>query len=173
MYSFRKSLVAIAGLLVIVVALAALLPLSGRGQGKGGPKRGPRNFYLTQAFVKGDEPLTACAEGFHMASLWEIHDPSNLSYDTALGFTKADSGFGPPTGTDARGWVRTGFDATTDAVAGRGNCNAWTTGVSGGEMAGTAVSLSFSWADPALAVSPWTPLLVACGSSSRVWCVQD
>jgi hypothetical protein len=27
-----------------------------------------------------------CAVGYHMASLWEIHEPSNLRYDTALGF---------------------------------------------------------------------------------------
>ena len=31
-----------------------------------------------------------------MASMWEIHDPSDLRYDTDLGLTLADSGSGPP-----------------------------------------------------------------------------
>ena len=40
-----------------------------------------------------------------MASLGEIHDTSNLRYDTDLGLTLADSGFGPPI---VFGWIRTG-----------------------------------------------------------------
>jgi hypothetical protein len=85
--------------------------------------KGPRKFYLTKTFTHtGAETLSACAAGYHMASLWEIHDPTNLRYDTELGFTESDSGFGPPT---HGGWIRTGGAANTVGGAGVGNCNAW------------------------------------------------
>ena len=171
MFSFKKSVIALVGIFVLIVVLTALLPLVSQGQGKSG--KGPRRFYLTQTIANGGQPLTACADGYHMASLWEMHDPSNLEYETSLGFTKADSGFGPPTGSNARGWVRTGFEASTTAIAGQGNCNAWTVDVSSGDLAGTTVSFTFNWDDPAVAVSPWQSSLLACGSSARVWCVQD
>ena len=50
--------------------------------------KGPRKFYLTQALHNGAQALSACAQGYHMASLWEIHDTSNLRYDTDLGLTR-------------------------------------------------------------------------------------
>ena len=57
----------------------------------------PRNFYLTKTTThNGDTPLSACDTGYHMAALWEIHDPTNLRYDTGHGLTAADSGFGAP-----------------------------------------------------------------------------
>jgi hypothetical protein len=59
--------------------------------------KGPRKFYLTKPFHKADQALSVCAEGYHMASLWEIHDTSNLRYDRELGLTTVDSGFVPPT----------------------------------------------------------------------------
>ena len=68
---------------------------------------GPREFYLTKTSFDGAHALTACASGFHMASLWEIFNVSVLEYDTSLGFTSADSGFGPP--TVQNGWIRTGY----------------------------------------------------------------
>ena len=86
-------------------------------------KKGLRTFYLTKDFHDGSQALTACAPGFHMASLWEIFDPSNLRYDATLGFTRDDSGSGPPQGSF--GWIRTGTGATTSNFAGVGNCNAW------------------------------------------------
>ncbi len=59
--------------------------------------KGPRKFYLTKTLHTGAQALSACATGYHMASLWEIHDPTNLRYNTELGFTSgSDSGFGPP-----------------------------------------------------------------------------
>ena len=58
---------------------------------------GTRQFYLTSALAIGDEALTACAAGYHMASLWEITDLSNLRYNTSLGQASGDSGQGPPT----------------------------------------------------------------------------
>ena len=79
--------------------LAALLPLSGLGQTavESPLKRDARrSFYLTKTTHTGAQALAACAEGYHMASLWEILNPSNLRYDTELGVVVGDSGFGPP-----------------------------------------------------------------------------
>jgi hypothetical protein len=88
------------------------------------PDSGPRMFYLTQTAVPGDQALTACAVGYHMASLWEIHEPSNLRYNTRLGVTQDDSGFGPPTGME--GWMRTGSVNNVQNQPGLANCNSWT-----------------------------------------------
>ena len=85
MFSFKKSLLGLVGLLVIVGALATLMPLVSRGQGGNPFDRDTRkSFYLTKTSHNGSQVLTACAEGYHMASLWEIFDTSNLRYDTAL-----------------------------------------------------------------------------------------
>lgn len=84
--------------------IVTLTPLASRGQGK--QQRGGRKFYLTRDRYDGSHALSACADGYHMASLW-ILDPSNLSYDTNLGISLADAGFGPP--VVAPGWIRTGF----------------------------------------------------------------
>jgi hypothetical protein len=72
---------------------------------------GQRQYYLSKNIARGHQPTTACATGYHMASLWEIADPSNLLYNTTLGRTRADSGLSPTTGDT--GWVRTGFIADT------------------------------------------------------------
>jgi hypothetical protein len=75
-----------------------------------------RKFYLAQGGFTGSQALTACAVGYHMASLWEIFEVSTPRYDTTLGATTDDSGFGPPkfSGVDnlqfvGAGYIRTGF----------------------------------------------------------------
>jgi hypothetical protein len=176
MFSFSKSLAALAGLLVIVVGLATLMPFAGRGQGnspKVAPPFAPRKFYLTQTTRDGSQALAACAGGYHMASLWEIHDPSNLHYDTTLGFTLADSGSGPPSSPLASGWIRTGSQSSATGVPGVGNCQAWTSNSSADR--GTEVFLPDVWNSPGVTlVSPWfTPLPSTCDNTRRVWCVQD
>lgn len=70
----------------------------------------PRQFYLTTSTFNGSQPLRACAAGYHFASFWEILDPSNLVYNTTLGYQNADSGFGPP--TNVTGFIRSGFGAS-------------------------------------------------------------
>ena len=150
------------------------------------PKWSARGFYLTKELVQGDKALTACAAGYHMASLGEIFAPSTLRYDTTLGFTTSDSGFGPPGGTVSAGWFRTG--GTNDLPGtpkgyGR-NCQGWT---SGDSFAGGTL-LVFGPPDigpSGLSYSPWvvtisrplpgnTPIpSVSCGQRSHVWCVQD
>jgi hypothetical protein len=126
MFSFKRSLIALVGVLVVVVALAAMMPLVSRGQGGNPFNRDTRkSYYLTQTTHNGSQPLTACAAGYHMASLWEIFDTSNLKYDTALGAVSNDSGSGPPTVVIVAGhilnagWIRTGGAVPAGATRAR------------------------------------------------------
>jgi hypothetical protein len=169
MFSFKKSLVGLLGLLLIVGALAALLPLVGRGQGGVNPlTRDPRKaFYLTQTTHLGDEVLTACAEGYHMASLWEILDPSNFKYNTTLGAVRGDSGAGPP--ANSHGWIRTGNDASTGNFIVI-NCRAWTTiHLDFGPVAW----LDSEWSSAARNISPWQTSSSDCNISNAVWCAEN
>ena len=172
MFSFKRSLIALVGILAIVGTLATLMPLISLGQSGNPLTRDPRkSYYLTQTQHNGGHALSACAAGYHMASLWEIHDPSNLRYDTQLGLTQDDSGFGPPTGFGAVGWVRTGFAANSSATAGQTNCNAWTS--TSLAVGGTLVLLVSDWESTADNVSPWNATVSSCSSPRSVWCMQD
>ena len=178
MYSFKKSVLAFIGLLIIFGAIAAVLPLASRGQG--GPskqQRGARKYYLTQGQYDGSEALSACADGYHMASLWEILDPSNLSYDTSLGGTVADSGFGPPNGS---GWIRTGFLASAGTpgadgtiTPGAANCEAWTSASSEGRGTTALIPVYGDTENEVTLISPWVARTTTCSARPRVWCVQD
>jgi hypothetical protein len=102
-----------------------------------------RHFYLTSANYSTNQALTACAAGYHMASLWEILNVSKLVYDyDHLSAKKLDdSGWGPPSGWN--GWVRTGYISSGDNIAGNGNCRNWSS-VSSGDY-GVSVRLSRYW----------------------------
>jgi hypothetical protein len=130
--------------------------------------KGPRKFYLTQTAHDGAQALSACAEGYHMASIGEIRDTSNLRYDTDLGVTAPDSGFGPIVDF---GWIRTGTNPLTANVPGVANCGAWNVAVPG--AFGTRVEPFSGWNSAGITTSPWTPATHPCNSLSRVWCVQD
>ncbi len=125
---------------------------------------GPRQFYLTpSAAFQGDQALTACAPGYHTASLWEIHDPSTLRYNTTLGYIdpSADPGLGPP--VDTQGWIR--------GLAAGENCQGWTS-ASGGEFGSSGFLVGF-WSLPINRTQPWNGGGVPCDTMNRVWCVQD
>lgn len=129
-----------------------------------------RRYYLTKSAYIGSDALTACAEGFHMASLFEILDPTALEYDTTLGVTQDDSGKGPP--IDAAyggGWVRTGwFDRSTPDVG--ANCNSWTSGDSG--HWGTVATPG--WGSTSPKVGGWfIHHYEACNGPAPTWCIQD
>jgi len=143
-----------------------------------GSTSGLRQFYLSTAAVSGDQAATTCAEGYHFASMWEIADPSNLKYNTSLGSTSPDSGAGPPSqlvgpgySIPAQGWVRTGYESSTEAVAGRGNCDAWSTRER--TRSGTVAHLTSDWAGGAQDVGVWNADVRFCSNFVRVWCVQD
>jgi hypothetical protein len=126
-----------------------------------------REYYLTYASVSdATHALTACASGYHMASLWEILDTSSLKYNTGLGAARDDSGQGPP--AFFGGWVRTGDGSGNTSTPGQGNCNAWTS-TSGN---GTYARLPSDWAS-AKNIYVWQTNATSCSSDARVWCVQD
>jgi hypothetical protein len=127
-----------------------------------------RRFYLTPASVTGANVLTACGPGFHMASLWEIHEPSSLQYDASLGAGAPDLGLGPP--SDYLGWIRTGANSE-DPEPGAKHCNQWTSASAG--ASGTIAMLSDNWLANNAATWPWIAVVESCASGRPVWCVED
>ena len=73
----------------------------------------PKMYYLTRNSFDGGDAIKACDPRFHMASISEIKDPSNLQYATrstpAYDAPPYDQVFGPPSDDMGYiGWVRTG-----------------------------------------------------------------
>lgn len=179
MFSFKRSMTAIVFIAALVGSIATLMPLMSRGQGH--TPFGPRRFYLTENSFTGSQALTACAAGYHMSSMWEIVDPSNLKYDTSLGATTADSGFGPPTlvvvNADLifnRGWVRTGARSSSLSAGDPGlrNCDAYTSDAE--NAVGTVAWLPRDWATTLLhPTAPFDVEVAVCSTPQQVWCVQD
>jgi hypothetical protein len=151
----------LAATLLVVVALTIGHPAPAHA--------GPKKFYLTVDTFQGNQALTACDNGFHMASLWEIHNICNLRYDTKRGLTQDDSGDGPP--SVGSGWVRTGGPASGSSSAGFGNCDAWTSNAS--TDFGTLAGLHNNWTLPAQVVSPWVTGTRPCDFAAPVWCIKD
>ena len=127
---------------------------------------GVREYYLTTGFYNGGNASTACVSGYHMASLWEILNPSHLEYNTTLGFTLADSGAGP---THYPGWVRTGFTSENSNTVGRANCDAWSTTAGYGTRADLPDTWDAGWED----MHVWNVETDLCTTGYRVWCVED
>jgi len=131
-----------------------------------------RHFYLTPDLAyNGAAALTACDAGFHMASIWEIADVTNLIYDTGRGYIGADSGLGAP--SYVTGWARTGYyQASGEDTPGIGNCQLWTS--SSNTDRGSVAYLSADWlTDPRIGGTEWTYMLFTCNTLRRVWCVED
>jgi len=128
-----------------------------------------RRYYLTQTSGDGATPLSACATGFHMASLIEILDGSNLTYDTALGVTSDDSGEGPP--SIAAGWIRTGWFGDSSSVPGMGNCAEWSSGSL--ENFGTGAFFRTDWTFPGESRTPWAAGTQFCSTPAGAWCIED
>jgi hypothetical protein len=166
---------------LVVVGLLAYLTLTGKraaasetgtsGEASLAQSTGMRQFYLTPGIgVQGNQARTACAAGYHMASIWELAAPSNLKYNTSLGANWDDNGQGPP--TNHYGWVRTGYTASSTGGAGVANCDAWNS-TSG---TGTYVWLHALWTDTSALgedVGVWSTDLDSCASVRPVWCIED
>jgi hypothetical protein len=165
-----RGLVAVLSLVLLVVNLGAYLARDPAGVAASGAEAsqaastGLRHYYLTKTSHDGAGALGACAAGYHMASLWEILDPSNFQYNTELGLTEGDSGQGP---TIWSGWVRTGTMADVGAQPGEGNCYGWAEADSGAN--GTLVGLSWGNQD----FHTWYSLTLPCNLLRPVWCVED
>jgi hypothetical protein len=136
---------------------------------------------LTKNTITGSKVLTACASGYHFASIWEILNTSDLHYNTSLGRTNINSGNGAPAlssntnFTDAAyGWIRTG--APDDP-----NCLKWTS--SNGTDTGSAGVLTIpTGAQPQWSVDNGTITgsAISCDGTFSgtplpvgVWCVQN
>jgi hypothetical protein len=132
---------------------------------------GKPHFYLTDATYETNQVKTACATGYHMASLWEILDVSNLiyDYDHPAAHVKDDSGQGPP--SYWYGWIRTGQDSSGSGTTGSGNCLNWTT--TGSSEYGVAVRLSRTWETAPGDIFTWDATSFSCGFLGEVWCVKD
>src|ERR1700730_18042199 len=102
--------------LVAIVAFALLSHNVGNAQGTVFTSTAPiRGYYLTKSTITGSKVLTACASGYHFASIWEILNTSDLHYNTTLRRTNVNSGNGAPAYTSHSttadvpyGWIRTG-----------------------------------------------------------------
>jgi hypothetical protein len=168
----RALVVGLACVLVVAVLLGFLTLTGGNAsasevQAPQTASTGMRQFYLTTASLNGDEVLDACAAGYHMASLWEIADPSNLVYNTDLGSHLSDSGQGPPA---MSGWVRTGYISGTE-VTGRANCSLWTSDSSGDW--GSYALLHSEWDGGHDELGVWSVSTGICSGQHRVWCIED
>jgi hypothetical protein len=128
---------------------------------------GMRQFYLSEYSSDGDAALAICAAGYHMASLWEIVDPTNLKYNPSLGRESADSGQGPP--SDQVGWVRTGYSSDNSTTSGLANCSAW----SNLNGLGTVLNLHDYWTNGGQDIGVWNAGTADCELSRSVWCVED
>lgn len=135
-----------------------------------------KQYYLSTENVMGGEVGRVCRPGFHMASLWEIFDTSNLRYSQELGLEILDQGSGPPAGI--WGWVRTGWTTTAGSTEGsskpgQAHCFLW--GNSTDDYSGTRVRLPNEWgkAIRASKVAPWEADAKRCNSRQHVWCVED
>ena len=181
----RGLVMALSCALAIVTLLACLMltgesaVASGReasGETSLAQSTGMRQLYLTESAYEGNEAITACVEGYHFASLWEITDPSNLKYNTTWGEASDDSGQGPPTviGSStipAQGWVRTGYSENSSSTQGETNCSAWTDGTSGEN--GSVVRLVSDWTSGYQDIGVWEVFYATCNNSLRVWCIED
>jgi hypothetical protein len=176
--NLTRGLVTLLALALLVVALLGYLTWGQRDAAASGlqaplaSSAGMRQYYLTKNDYNGADADTACASGYHMASLWEILDPSNLKYDTDLGMVRDDSGQGPPTFPYFGGWVRTGYYDNTSATPGMGNCDAWISSSSGDY--GTTAYLPNDW-EAGQDIHVWEVDTATCDTAVflRVWCVAD
>lgn len=126
---------------------------------------GRPRYYLTEEFHTADQAPAACVSGFHMASVWEIREPSNFQYDERRGFNFPDSGSGLPSG--AFGWIRTGYGSDASDSPGSGNCMAWTSTEISDK--GTQLYYSTDWNDRI----DWNAVTRSCNGTQLVWCVED
>jgi hypothetical protein len=180
-YGPRSGVMALLTVAVLVTAFLGYLVLRPKGAAAGAQaiemqtaqsSYAPlRQYYLTSSYAyNGSQATSACAAGYHMASLWEILDPSNLRYNTSLGDSRADSGMGPP--TVSFGWVRTGHNNDTGTTPGQANCNSWSS--SSGAHSGTTVRLATDWSDATQQdMFVWDVGVRACSDTAPVWCVAD
>lgn len=177
MVTLSNTLRAAVALMVLLVMASLLAHISSASSPAVVLTTPARGYYVTigTAGFDGAHALKACTAGYHLASMYEIADTTNLTYRKALGYNQDDSGNGPPWG--AFGWVRTGNNATTGGTIsseGHVNCNNWTSNAS--TDYGTAMVIlepSYGLSAPHYNMGPWTVVAVSCDQAYFAWCVQN
>jgi hypothetical protein len=130
-------------------------------------RRALRRFYLTVVTSLGAGASFICSPGFHMASAFELLDPSRLEYAGALGEPADDAGSGPVANFEGR--VRTGLPASTTA-----NCLAWTSFNAAHMGAQLILAPPASWNAAGTQHAPWrVETARPCSGDARVWCIED
>ena len=119
-----------------------------------------QSYYLTSGEFNAVEAPSACIDGYHFASIWEIADPSNLQYNNDIPESIHIGDYGPPTG--APGWVRIGTMDTAD------ECTDWTSAAH--TQSGKVASLNV---DSLIGGGGWNLNVQTCDERGLVWCVSD
>ena len=161
-----KNLIPVGFAVLLLVALASWLTRDSINASAIRSTAPARLFYLTPNQVNGSQALTACTTGYHMASFYEIHETSNLTYNTTLGFAEDDDGLGPPT---AEGWARTGSNTNVGTLGGQANCNVWTSN----SITDNGSTFFLNDIPSVSNTGLWEPTVRACENNFRVWCVQN
>jgi hypothetical protein len=130
-----------------------------------------RRYYLTPNQLQGNHGANDCAFGFHMASIFELLDLSDLEYDRTRGYLLNDIGSGPP---EAQGWARPGTNggATTSCSTGQINSPPW----SSNSATSDGVVVTPIWGSFATSTDStprWRSQVMQCDDAFRVWCVED
>jgi len=144
----------IIGLMFFATDLAA--------QRSGGPPF-VKSYYLSMDPVTGDQVLFQCADGYHLANIWEIYNMSSLSYNAQLGQTD-DSGVGPPEGV--RGWMATGSPVWA-------NCENWTAIEGAGVFGELQLGRLMDWGGQPNITDGWMIEHHPCNHPIPVWCASD
>ena len=163
-------------LLILYLAYSSIRPASASELQTVQFVPGRRHFYLTKIAYNGAhaDDSSVCAIGYHFASLWELLDPSELVYNSTLGWNWddvsliGDMGMGPP--GSSSGWIRTGSYSQPFTDPGIGNCYAWSSDL--GTDSGTVVYLESNW-NIASNTFGWHTGYGYCNTSYLVWCVED
>jgi len=128
-------------------------------------RRSYRRYYLTDTgFVSATSVPTACAAGYHLASLYELAPGNALQYNSNLGDGPAGNGdTGPPAPfNNYLGWHASGTNAAGDT------CSGWSTNSSAqtGRAGGYTI-------DETTGFPTWRSLTVDCDLTAQVWCIED
>jgi hypothetical protein len=149
--------------------------------GPQGAAAGGARVITINGSANGTGALDACPADYHMASMWEIREPSALRYEpTGYLFPNIDHGDGPPGGVVA--WVRTGTGRNANGgFTNPPNCRMWTS-VATGDF-GALASLTALWnpepsglgipATYSVPAAVWVIKEEACDQPHPVWCVKD
>ena len=136
-------------------------------------------YYLTVNGFTGGDAIKACDPRFHMASISEIQDPSNLQYASrstpAYDAPAYDQGWGTP--SNHMGWVRSGvYSQSGFAYA----CDVY---LAGSDLAkDTTMTLYTFWFDARSSIPTsqpdhvwwqWHAAHHPCSQPEPVWCVED